>query len=232
MEGWIKLHRKIQENWLWQENRKFSKFEAWISLLLKANHKENKVMIGNEVINISSGSFITSEMKLSEEWKWSRTTVRNFLKILENDKMIVKNHTTKYTSISIENWELYQFEQQQNEQQKNNERTTKKQQKNTNKNVKNENNIYYGEYGNVFFTEKQYKDLQKEFPQDYKDRIQQLDDYIQSTGKKYKDCLATIRTWARKNGYVKPTEKEEMVYVENTMTEEEYFAKVRGLKNV
>ena len=57
---------------------------------------------------------------------------------------------------------------------------------------------YYGEYQNVFFTEEQYQKLTKEFSKDYQERIQRLDDYMQSTGKKYKDCLATIRMWARK----------------------------------
>ena len=69
-------------------------------------------------------------------------------------------------------------------------------------NINNNNtsiNKYYGEYKNVFFTDGQYEKLLKEFPNDYEERIQRLDDYMQSTGKKYKDCLATIRMWARKD---------------------------------
>lgn len=57
--------------------------------------------------------------------------------------------------------------------------------------------IYYGEYKNVFFTEEQYQKLIIEFPNDYNSRIEKLDFYMQSTGKKYKDCLATIRNWSR-----------------------------------
>lgn len=65
-------------------------------------------------------------------------------------------------------------------------------------NIKNNKKyIYYGEYQNVFFTEEQYKKLINEFPDDYKERIEKLSGYMQSTGKKYKDCLATIRNWAR-----------------------------------
>ncbi len=65
-----------------------------------------------------------------------------------------------------------------------------------NKNKKKEINKY-GEYQNVFFTDEQYEKLKIEFPNDYNNRIEKLDLYIQSTGKKYKDCLATIRNWAR-----------------------------------
>lgn len=125
MEGWISLYRKIQEHWLWTKRRKFSQFEAWISLLFKANFKDTKIMIGDNLVEVKRGSFITSEVKLAEEWKWDRSTVRKFLKTLEEQEMIQKNSTTKYTSISIENWELYQNTQQQNRQQNNNKTTTK-----------------------------------------------------------------------------------------------------------
>lgn len=63
---------------------------------------------------------------------------------------------------------------------------------------KNKKKKKYGEYQNVFFTDEQYEKLLSEFPNDYNERIEKLDCYIQSTGKKYKDCLATIRNWARK----------------------------------
>ena len=65
------------------------------------------------------------------------------------------------------------------------------------KNKKKDIKHKYGEYQNVFFTDEQYQKLINEFPNDYNSRIEKLDTYMQSTGKKYKDCLATIRNWAR-----------------------------------
>ena len=118
MEGWIKLYRKIQENWLWNEKRKFSKFEAWIDILFRANHKDEKTMINGRLVDMKKGSFITPEVKLAGKWNWDRKTVRRFLTILENEKMITKKATAKYTNISIENWEVYQNKEQQNEQPK------------------------------------------------------------------------------------------------------------------
>lgn len=125
MEGWISLYRKIQEHWLWTKKRKFSQFEAWISLLFKAGHKDRKIMFGEKIVDVKRGSFVTSEVKLSEEWKWDRSTVRKFLKTLESEKMIQKTTTTKYTVITIENWDFYQIVQQQNRQQNNNKTTTR-----------------------------------------------------------------------------------------------------------
>lgn len=57
----------------------------------------------------------------------------------------------------------------------------------------------YGMYSNVLLTDEDYEKLQKEFPHDYSDRIDRLSEYLESTGKKYKNHLATIRAWARKD---------------------------------
>ena len=56
----------------------------------------------------------------------------------------------------------------------------------------------YGMYDNVFFTDTQLSKLKEEFPNDWENRIDNLSEYMCSTGKKYKDHLATIRAWARK----------------------------------
>ena len=55
----------------------------------------------------------------------------------------------------------------------------------------------YGEYSNVLLTDDDLEKLKKEFP-DWQERIDRLSSYIASTGKKYKNHLATIRNWARK----------------------------------
>lgn len=58
----------------------------------------------------------------------------------------------------------------------------------------------YGSYKNVLFTDEEYAKLQAEYPADYSERIERLSEYIASTGKSYKSHLATIRSWARKDG--------------------------------
>lgn len=116
MKGWIKLHRKLQEHWIWNEKRKFSKFESWIYILFQANHQDKKMMINGQLVDVKKGEFVTSEVRLAEKWDWDRKIVRKFLMTLENENMIRKKSTPKYTSITIENWELYQNEEQQKEQ--------------------------------------------------------------------------------------------------------------------
>ena len=63
----------------------------------------------------------------------------------------------------------------------------------------------YGEYNNVLLSDEDYEKLVNEFPIDYQERIERLSEYMASTGKSYKNHLATIRNWARKE---KPVQKD------------------------
>lgn len=57
----------------------------------------------------------------------------------------------------------------------------------------------YGEYKNVLLTDDELEKLKAEFPSDWQERIERLSCYIASKGTKYKNHLATIRNWARKD---------------------------------
>lgn len=56
----------------------------------------------------------------------------------------------------------------------------------------------YGEYQNVLLTDEDLEKLKAEFP-DWEARIERLSSYIAQSGKSYKNHLATIRNWARKD---------------------------------
>lgn len=56
----------------------------------------------------------------------------------------------------------------------------------------------YGEYKNVLLTDEEMEKLKTEFS-DWQDRIERLSSYMASTGKPYKNHLATIRNWAKKD---------------------------------
>jgi uncharacterized protein YdaU (DUF1376 family) len=55
-----------------------------------------------------------------------------------------------------------------------------------------------GEYNHVMLTTKEVEKLKIDFP-DYLDRIKRLDEYIESTGKVYKNHNLTIHNWATKD---------------------------------
>lgn len=103
--GWIKLHRCIENCVLWNDPKKF---QAWVYLLLHANHEDKKITIRGQVVEIKRGQFLTSKAKLAEKFGWHRNTVTHFLDILEREGMCTAECTTNYTLVTIENYGLYQ----------------------------------------------------------------------------------------------------------------------------
>lgn len=57
----------------------------------------------------------------------------------------------------------------------------------------------YGQYQNVLLSDEDMGKLQAEFPFDWERRLERLSEYMASTGKTYRNHLATIRSWARKD---------------------------------
>lgn len=57
----------------------------------------------------------------------------------------------------------------------------------------------YGRYLNVLLSDEDMEKLMNEFPMDWQERIERLSEYIASKGAKYKNHLATIRSWSRKD---------------------------------
>lgn len=107
VKGWIKLHRQLQECHIWYGER-FSKGQAWVDLLLLANHREKKILFNGAMITIQRGQYLTSTVKLAEKWGWNRKTVSSYLNMLETDNMITKVSDNSKTLITIENYEVFQ----------------------------------------------------------------------------------------------------------------------------
>lgn len=136
-KGWICLHRDIRSHYLWQD-KPFSKGQAFIDLLLLANHSDSRLLFGNELVFVKRGDLVTSTVKLSEYWGWSRTKVTSFLRVLEKDEMISVKSDNKKTAVHIVNYEQYQDITSLFEQQKDSKETSKNQVKNISKAAKNQ----------------------------------------------------------------------------------------------
>jgi len=65
--------------------------------------------------------------------------------------------------------------------------------------TKKETRHKYGEYENVLLSDTDLEKLKSEFPTDWEEKIENLSSYMESHGKTYKNHLATIRNWARKD---------------------------------
>lgn len=212
--GYISLYRSIQSNFLW-DDKPFARGQAWIDLLLKASYEDREIIFNGQYVKLEEGELITSTNKLADAWGWSRGKVRRFLEMLENASMVSYQTDNHKTVIKLLNFKEFQtcskFKRTTNEQQTDNSQTANEQQTDTNNKDNKEkkdkkDNIYsspcrhkYGEYNNVLLSDADLEKLKAEFPLDYEERIERLSCYIASTGKKYKNHLATIRNWAKKD---------------------------------
>lgn len=106
-KGWIKLHRRIQDCWIWDE-KPFDKPRAWIDILLLANHADKKIMFNGSVICIKRGQYLTSIRKLSDRWGWSYDKVSRFLNLLVSEDMLQKESDSNRTLLTVVNYEVYQ----------------------------------------------------------------------------------------------------------------------------
>lgn len=111
MEGWIKLHRKILSNDLWNDP---TTFRLFILLILKAAHKDG---VKIKDIELKRGQYIRSYSKLQEDLEYiegrgykkvSKSSItRSIKKLIKNG--IVQIHETKHgTLFTIINYEKYQ----------------------------------------------------------------------------------------------------------------------------
>ena len=141
MKGWISKHRKVLDNPIVKMGKVKSPYEAWDILLFKVNHKERKVVIGNEIIKVNRGETITSLQKLQKEFGWGSTRTRSFLKLLQADGMITYESNTKYTKILVNNYEKYQnIQHATNTLPKNEQQTTNKRPNTNNNDINNDKN--------------------------------------------------------------------------------------------
>ncbi len=135
--GWISLHRKILDNPILSRSKTYSRFEAFVYMLLKANHKNNKAIIGNQKIEVKKGSFITSQKQLMVEFNWGSTKLRAFLDLLKSDSMVEIKANSISTYITICNYSDYQNFQTENKLKSKRKQNGIKSQSKTNNNVVN-----------------------------------------------------------------------------------------------
>jgi len=203
-EGWIKVFRKIRKSVLWKK-KPFSPGQAWIDMLLRANHDTRSVILGWKKIEIHRGEFITSQRALGEAWGWGRMRVRLFLNMLEKEPSISTTPITHTaTHVKIIKYDTYQGEQPtEKPTEKPTSQPTRNPRVTTNKNNKNikkkrKKNIppilCLCEY--VQMKDEELQTLLSKFGErNTLKMIDKLDNYKGASGKKYKSDYRAILSW-------------------------------------
>lgn len=140
--GWIKLHRNIMGSDIFND---LQLYRLWTLCLMKATHKEKEVLIGRQTVHLQPGQFITGREAVHELYNnglkpkdkvKGKSTVYRWLEALEMNGCLNIKKTTKYSMVTVTNWQEYQQSEHQFEQQMNNKRTTNEHKQEV-KNIKN-----------------------------------------------------------------------------------------------
>ena len=121
LNGFIKLHRKLLA-WEWYSD--INVRVLFFHCLLRANHKKEKW----QGIEINAGEFVTSYDHLAKECGLTTQQTRTALNKLKLTGEITSKTTSRYSIITINNWNLYQANNTQD-----NKQITNNQQTNNNK---------------------------------------------------------------------------------------------------
>lgn len=183
-KGYVKLYRKFR-TWEWYDDVNCK--VLFLELLLTVNFEDKKWQ-GNEV---KAGEIITSYDKMAIKTNLSIQQVRTSLKKLKDSDVIKIETTTKFTKISIVNFDTYQGNGKEKEPIK--EPVKKEVAIKEPKEVKNK----YGEYKHVKLTNKQYQSCLEFFIEEkyLNQAIKILDDYCESKGNAYKNYSIPLKGW-------------------------------------
>lgn len=191
---------------------------------LRKEHKENYTCISNDVfrsdLSLKARGMLCTMLSLQDDWEFSenglqailkdgQTSVRSAVKELESSGFLSRTRERDESGrmgrciwiVSdyprFENPNLVNSNLGNEPQLSTKESSTKRP---TTKESKRETRHKFGEYQNVLLTDSDMQKLKAEFPTDWEERIERLSYYMESKGKTYKNHLATIRNWARKDG--------------------------------
>ncbi|MGB3478158.1 MAG: hypothetical protein WBB67_03245 [bacterium] len=129
--GWVKFHRIQWDHWV-SKDKPYCRGYVWLDLYSSANHQDNTILFDGRPMLIKRGQRLTSITKLSAKYGWGYKKTSNFLNRLEEQKMIKQKRTSRYTLITIENYDLYQPRKRKRQ----NRGKTGEEQRQTNKNDK------------------------------------------------------------------------------------------------
>jgi hypothetical protein len=112
-QGFIPLFRSVADNPLWTAER-FSKGQAWVDLLLLANHKPGHYFKRGIKVELDRGQLGRSKIELMDRWKWSEDRLNKFLNDLETEEQITVQSKGRVTTvITVIRYDEYNFVREQ-----------------------------------------------------------------------------------------------------------------------
>jgi len=103
--GYIKFWRKAFDSGM---HRNHKLWAAWTWILAHAAYRPHSVYCGGRRVALSPGQLLTGRSRLAAEWNMSERSVRTVLAALAADGCLTVRPSSRYSLLTVTNWELYQ----------------------------------------------------------------------------------------------------------------------------
>lgn len=210
-KSFIKLSRAVFDSKEWEEEREFSKFEAFLDLIQMAEYKKegSVVKYKNHKIKIERGQIFASLSYLQNRWNWSsRGKVDKYLKSLKTRNSLETEKRQYGNILTLVNYGLYNGKETEEKHKGDNLETNPR-----TKELKNKEEYYYIINEKLKLSFKNYEKLLKTYsPSEVDAKIYALENYDPEKRSKYKSMYLTLNRWLlddRKKQEAKQAKKEE-----------------------
>lgn len=220
-KGFISINRSIREHWIYDDP---IYLKAWLALLMMANFKDGKLVLGKNMYKVKRGQTSMSLRSWAHELNISVKRVTTIFDLFESDGMIKREilgiGKQSTTLITVENYDDYQiFIETQEKREGNTRETQGKHEGNAkgiqhnkgNKDNKGNNNINISESEFLKYGETLCEELKKDFTR-YEFGIKSKfvlwsdNDWIDGNGNQIKNWKTKLRNSMK---YIEPTEQKQ-----------------------
>ena len=106
--AYIRINRRLFDHVFWQENRVYSRAEAWIDLIQLASYTHhNERMIDGVFVVWGRGEYPVSYRFLSQRWNWSVHKVRIFIDLLKASQQVAMTTARRTTILKLCKYDHY-----------------------------------------------------------------------------------------------------------------------------
>lgn len=135
-KGWIKLWRKINDNWLFSNPAYLA---IWIDILIHASHGgDQKVRFRGETIVLLPGQFTAGCSQIGARRGIPPSSVSRILNLMKSERLIERQVDSKCSLITVLKWNEYQKDERQDEKQVRGRREANERQMRVNKELRRE----------------------------------------------------------------------------------------------
>lgn len=103
--GYVKFWRKAFDSGM---HRNHKLWVAWTWILAHAAYRQQGVFCGGRRVQLRPGQLLAARARLAAEWNMSERSVRTVLAALAADGSLTVRATSRYSLLTVNNWELYQ----------------------------------------------------------------------------------------------------------------------------